>query len=167
MQIRKITTNEAEALLVYLKELVLQDRERVEDINYFNSFSLLDEEKWIEDKINGEATGEIFVRVADQDGLITAEGEVEKLKRPIEKHVAEIRFGVLPGNEESGEKIVEDLIKTAQDNGIKILLYFHLSTQKIGIEIVKKLGFELMGEIKDYYQFSDRAVDRVYYVKYL
>jgi N-acetylglutamate synthase-like GNAT family acetyltransferase len=167
MQIRKITTNDAEALLVYLEELVLKDRERVEDINYFNSFTLSDEVKWIENKIISEEAREIFVRVVEQDNQIIAEGEVEKLKRSVERHVAEIRFGVLPGNEDAGEQVVEELMSIAKSNGIKILLYFHLSTQKAGIEIIKKLGFKLMGEIKSYYQFSDRLVDRVYYVKYL
>jgi len=168
MIIRKIEKNDSELLLKFFSELVAVDPERVERPQDVAKITKEDEEKWIEKKLMQEDNKEIFVLCGfDENGKIVTEGEVERMPRWIEKHVAEIRFGVLPEYGAAAESVLKDLIKTAKDNGIEVLIYFHLATQKRGIEIMEKLGFETFGTIKNYYKREDEYIDRIYLAKYL
>jgi len=168
MIIRRIQKSDSKLLLDFFNKLVLGDPERVERLDDIKKITEKDEEKWIEKRLISEDEKEIFVLCGlNENGEIVAEGEVEKMPRWIEKHVAEIRFGVLPGHKAIAETMLENLIKIAKDNKIEVLVYFHLKTQKAGISIMKKLGFEQMGEIKGYYKRGQEHIDRVYLVKYL
>jgi len=168
MTIRKIEKNDSDLLLKFFSELVIIDPERVERPEDVNKITKEDEEKWIEKRLIKEENKEIFVLCGlNEDGKIVTEGEVERMPRWIEKHVAEIRFGVLPEYELMAENMLRNLMKTAQDNNIEVLIYFHLESQKRGIEIMKKLGLEQLGIIKKYYKRGDEYVDRIYMVKYL
>lgn len=168
MVIRKIQTSDANSLLNFFKELVLLDPERVERPEDVNKITKEMEEKWIEQRLTKEEKKDIFVLCGlNDEGKMVTEGEVERLPRWIERHVAEIRFGVLPQYDLIAEKTVEELIKTAKNNGIEVLMYFHLETQKAGINIMKKLGFESFGAIKNFYKRDKEYVDRIYLAKYL
>jgi len=168
MVIRKIENSDSDLLLNFLKELVALDPERVDRPEDVNKITKENEEKWIEQRLIKEGKKDIFVLCGlNGDGRIVAEGEVERLPRWIERHVAEIRFGVLPKYDLIAEEIVEKLIKIAKESGIEILMYFHLETQKTGINIMKKLGFESAGIVKKYYKRGEEYIDRIYLVKYL
>ena len=165
--IRKIEKTDRDNLKKYFLELVTVDQERVERPQDAAKISNSDEEKWIESRLIGEEKKEIFTLCGFNDnGAIIAEGEIQRLPRWIERHVAEIRFAVLPGHELIAQQMINELIKKSQENGIEILIYFHLSSQKTGIEIIKKFGFEQFGIIKKYYKKNDRYIDRLYFVKY-
>jgi L-amino acid N-acyltransferase YncA len=168
MNIKKIEKNDRDLLLNFFSELVIADPERVERPEDVNKITKDDEEKWIEKRLTKENDKEIFVLCGlDETGKIVTEGEVERMTRWVEKHVAEIRFGVLPNHELIAEVMLENLIETAKNNNIEVLIYFHLETQKKGIEIMEKLGFESAGVIKKYYKKGDKYINRIYLVKYL
>lgn len=169
MPITHITTADAERLLSYFQTLVRVDPKRVERPADVAKISLENEVAWIESRIADEALGEMFVLCAkDHAGNVVAEGEIERKKRWIERHVAEIRFGVLPGYEAIAKEMVEQLIATAKQHGLEILFYFHLETQASGIEIMKQVGFEEVGTIKNYYKLSaTESVNRVYLSKHI
>lgn len=168
MTIRKIKIEDNESLLSFFKELVIEDPERVERPEDVDKVTEEMEQEWIRQRLAREDRGDIFILCGlDNEGKMVIEGEVEKLPRWIEKHVAEIRFGLLPGHESVGEELVKELIKTAKENNIEILIYFHLETQKTGLRIMKKLGFIEFGRIRGYYKREKECIDRVYLVKYL
>lgn len=170
MEIRKIKKDDAANLLKYFTQLVNTDPERTERPEDVNKITEDAERLWIESRLDKEDKKEFFALcVSNDNGNIVAEGEIEKMPRWIEKHVAEIRFAMLPDVDfiEATKNMIGELIKKAKENDIKVLLYFHLKTQKRGIEIMQDLGFEELGVVKNYYKRGDEYIDRVYLVKYL
>lgn len=169
MEITKISVTDAEQLLNFFRKLVEFDTKRVERAEDVAKITLENEKNWIQSRIADEEKQEMFVLCAkDKNGDIVAEGEVERKKRWIERHVAEIRFGVLPGFEKVAKEMVEQLIQIASKNDLEVLFYFHLQTQQSGITIMKELGFSEVGSIKNYYKLSGNSyVDRLYFSKQL
>lgn len=168
MIIRKIEVGDKESLLNFFKKLVELDPERVERSEDVEKITEEMEEEWIKQRLIKEDNSDIFVLCGlDDNGEIVVEGEIERSPRWIEKHVAEIRFGVLPGHDSVAEELLKKLIATAQENNIEILTYFHLETQKTGLKIMEKLGFESMGKVKNYYKRGAEYIDRIYLVKHL
>ena len=109
----------------------------------------------------------MYALCCETSGKIIAVGEIERKQRWIEKHVAEIRFGVIPSNEDSAFELVKKLEEIAKNNGIEVLFYFHLTTQKNGIKIMRKAGFTDVGIIRKYYKRGQEYIDRVYLQKVL
>ena len=66
-----------------------------------------------------------------------------------------------PERAERPEDIKEIRIN-AEINWIKVLVYFQLVSQKIGLPIMKKIGFYQAGIIKNYYKRRGEYIDRVY-----
>ncbi|MEK7554843.1 MAG: GNAT family N-acetyltransferase [Patescibacteria group bacterium] len=162
MEIREFNIQDAAAALAFFRKLVHEDPERVERPQDVARLTIADEKRWIQERTDKEKAGEFFTRVAIEETSIVAEGEVERMKRWIERHVAELRFGVLPGNEVAAEKLVQKLIRVARAHGIEVLIYFHLATQKRGIRIAEKVGFRAIGKAKRYYKRGKTYTDRVY-----
>ena len=162
MSIRKITIEDGSAMLDFFKRLVKEDPERVERPVDIAKLTVADELTWIDQRVDREKSRKLFDRIDVKEKEIVAEGEIERMKRWIEKHVAELRFGVLPGHEEVAQELVQELIGIAKVNDIEVLLYFHLATQKAGISVVKKAGFYEVGRIKNYYKNKDLYIDRIY-----
>ncbi|EKD58245.1 MAG: hypothetical protein ACD_56C00166G0001 [uncultured bacterium] len=168
MDIKKIKIEDAEKMLKFFHELVVADTERVERTQDVDNITLEMEENWILGRIKKEdEEKEMVVRIIEDGGKIVAEGEVEKLSRWIERHVAEIRFGMLPGNEKQTLEMVNELCLKAKKIGIEVLQYFHLETQKAGIEIMKKAGFSEFGRAEKYYKRGNEYIDRIYMQKIL
>ena len=100
MAIRKMKKEDSQGMLEFFRELVIVDQERVERSSDVARIDLATEETWIESRIKKEEEKEMAALVLEREGKIVAEGEIERLQRWIERHVAEIRFGMLPGNED-------------------------------------------------------------------
>lgn len=167
MQVRRPELADAGKLLIFFEKLVKADPERVERMKDVKRLDVEKEREWIQQRLSGEKTQELFALVAEVDAEIVAEGEVERLKRWPERHVAEIRFGSLPGQEGVAFQIIEQLAHIAQKNGIEVLVFFHLSTQQREITIMQKAGFREVGRIKGYYKREGEYTDRVYMTKQL
>jgi L-amino acid N-acyltransferase YncA len=168
MTVRKITPADAPALLQYFTKLVDIDRERVERPEDVAGITLEMEEKWVTRLLEKEAVGEMVVRLgADDSGTVVVLAEVERKPRWIERHVAEIRFGMMPGYAEVAQHVLEECIGEAKKMGVTELLYFHLATQVRGIEIMKKMGFIEVGRVEKYYNRQGTYIPRVYLQKSL
>lgn len=159
--IRQFAISDAENLLAYFRALVRADPERVERPEDADKLTVKDERSWIEKCLEAEKKNEMYVRCVEADGKIVAVGEIERKPRWIERHVGEIRFGVLPGYEKQAYQLVEELEGAAKRNGIEVLIYFHLATQKAGLAIMKKAKYAEIGRINDYYKRNNQYVDRV------
>lgn len=165
--IRKLEINDAGKMLDFFRRLVVVDPKRVERPEDVAKISIEMEKNWITDRIKKENEKEMVVRCIEFDGEMIGEGEVEKLKRWIERHVAEIRFGIIPDNEELALKMVQELINEAREIDIEVLQYFHLETQEVGINIMKKAGFEECGRVRNFYKIGDKYIDRIFLEKIL
>ena len=163
MTVRKPEIRDAEKLLHYFQELVEKDPERVERPEDAKSLSVQDEKQWIKSLKQKEEQDEIYTLIAESDGNIVAEGEIERKPRWIERHVAEIRFGMLPGYEDETIEMLNKLMNKTK--GVEVLIYFHLETQKTGIKIMETLGFREAGRIENYYKKEGDYIDRIYYTK--
>lgn len=163
--IGKIKESDAKELIKYFSKLVELDPERVERVEDVRKIKVKDEISWIKKRIESEDRKEMFVRCVREGKEVVALGEVERMKRYIERHVAEIRFGVIQGHEKECNEMIKELISVSAENGINVLIYFHLESQKRGIEIMKELGFSVVGKIKNYYFREGKYTDRVYLTK--
>jgi len=161
-KIRGIYQADAEKLLTYFRKLVLVDPERVETVDDAQRMTVQDEEKWILSRHKKILAGDIFVSCLEiNNSQIVALGEVERLPRPIESHMGEIRLGILPEYAECGYEMVRSLCHHAWNMGMENLIYAHLETQKIGIDIMKNCGFLQVGYIPDYYKRDNAYVGRI------
>lgn len=165
MEIRQLQLVDAEKLLVFFEKLVKADPERVERMEDVKNLDVEKEKEWIQKRLLGEQKQEFFAMVVEADGEIVAEGEVERLKRWPERHVAEIRFGVLPSHEEAASGMIEKLESIAQKFHIEILLFFHFVTAERVIEIMEKAGFLEVGRVEGYYKRDGNYIDRIYMTK--
>ena len=162
--IRPPAAGDAERLLRYFSALVRVDPERVERPEDVARLTVEDELRWIASRLTD--SDELHALCAEVNGEIVACGEVERMKRWIERHVAEIRFGVLPDHLEAGERLVDELVQAAGARGIETLVYFHLATQTQGIELMRRAGFHDAGRLQGYYKRGATYVDRVYLVRH-
>ena len=165
MQFRQPRTSDADDLLHYFNTLVQQDPERVERPEDVRSINHEKEVLWIESLLEKEKQQNAVTLCILKEEAIIGLGEIERRPRWIERHVAEIRFGLLPDHLDEGIELVKRLEERARAIGIELLYYFHLATQRQGIDIVRACGFELAGTLGSYYKKADGYVDRVFYSK--
>jgi hypothetical protein len=164
-RLRVLSAGDAEALLAYFRRLVAEDPERVERPEDASRLTVEDERQWIASRETAERAGEMSVLCIEEERRIVAVGEVERMRRWIERHVAELRFGCLPDRIELALPLVEQLVLRAEAMGIEVLVYFHLATQARGLEVVRRAGFEECGRIPGYYRKSEGDIDRVYFTR--
>ncbi|WP_416772905.1 GNAT family N-acetyltransferase [Pseudomonas sp. RHF3.3-3] len=166
MRFKQPSVQDAESLLSFFIRLVGEDSERVERSEDVSLLTQSMEEAWVGQLIEKEHDGEgIAICVLDESSAIVGLGEVERRSRWIERHVAEIRFGLLPGYHAQGVALIELLQQRARGIDIEVLYYFHLATQRQGIEVVRSCGFEYSGSIPDYYKKEGIYISREFYSK--
>jgi len=165
--VRPITLNDAQGLLDYFAKLVRIDPERVERPQDVDKITLEAELTYIQKRLELQKTGEIVLRCVEKQGAIIAFGEVERLKRWIERHVAEIRFGVYPHEAHEAIALVGELEALAKKIGVEVLIYFHLATQKASLDVMHQCGYKEVGRVKGYYKRNGELIDRIYLSKSL
>lgn len=123
-------------------------------------------EGWIRNILVKQAEGSYAARcIYDDSGEIIGLGEIERRPRWIERHVAEIRFGLLPDQFKVGVALAHVLENLAKEMGVEIVYYFHLKMQKQGLDIMRECQYREAGVIEKYYKIGDFYVDRVYLQK--
>jgi len=168
MQIRRIKPSDSQKLLDYFINIVQLDPQRVERYKDVITLTVQDEIHWIEQRIKSEQSKEMVVLCCEIENQIVAVGEVERKKRWIERHVGEIRFAVLPAYKKLAFHLLEKLIEKSKNIEIEVLIYFHLSSQLNGIELVEMFDFAKMGTVPNYYKLENGTyVNRLYYYKIL
>jgi RimJ/RimL family protein N-acetyltransferase len=166
MHFKQPAVADAHRLLEFFNDLVLKDQERVERPADVKAITHEMEIRWIESLLDKEQKQDaIALCVFDDAATLIGLGEIERRPRWIERHVAEIRFGLFPDQFNAGKSLVDLLELRAKSIGIEMLYYFHLATQQQGIEIIRACGFELAGRLPAYYKKADSYVDRVFYTK--
>lgn len=167
LKIRALDERDAWSLLEYFQILVRVDPERVERPEDVALLSINDEREWIRHRMADLGTSDLTVRCAVVNDRIVAVGELQRMKRWIERHVAEIRWGALPEVRTAALALVRTLETLAKANKIEVLVFFHLATQERAIGVMLECGFHEVGRIPGYYKKPDRTIDRVYLVKVL
>jgi hypothetical protein len=167
MPIRRITKDDVELLIKYLENLLNEDPRWVETVKHPDSLTKKRELNYINTILDWQKSGRMFALVCENNGDIVCFGEYLKRFSNNENHMADLRFGVLSGHEDSAKKLVSDIITKARESGIEMLIYTHFRTQKAGISIVKRLGFKKCGTIPRYYKRGNTYTDRVIYTKIL
>jgi hypothetical protein len=163
---RKPEVSDAAGALSFFLKLVVQDTQRVERFEDVSKLTMLDEIAWLENlakRIDRDEMRSVIGVNADEE--IVMLGEIERRPRWVEKHVAEIRFGLLPSHQVEGAKLVLLLEELAKELKIEVLIYFHLETQQIGLEIMRQSGFVECGRIEKYYKMPSHYVDRIFMMK--
>lgn len=159
---RQPQPQDASRLLDFFKRLVLLDPERVEQASSVNKISLAMERQWLRRRLTIMKAGELLIRIGDSGDKILVVAEIQRKPRWIERHVGEIRFGMIPGEGEVAKKVLTQIIEEARDCGIETLIYCHLQTQTAGLSIMRSLRFTNAGRIKRYYKRGGSYIDRVY-----
>jgi len=166
MKFKRPSTTDADRLLSYFCQLVELDSERVERCEDAQLLNHEKEVKWIEGLLKKEQAGDaIALCVLNEQSTIVGLGEVERRPRWIERHVAEIRFGLLPDHADAGIALVNLLEQQAKGIGIELLYYFHLASQSQGITVIEACGFDFSGVLPSYYKKGGAYIDRVLYAK--
>ena len=166
--VRELDERDAPALLEYFQTLVRVDPERVERPEDIALLSVDDEREWIRHRMADLVTSDLTAHCAVLNDRIVAVGELQRMKRWIERHVAEIRFGVLPDARDAALALVRAFVALAKVNNIELLVFFHLATQERAIEVMLECGFQEVARIPGYYKKPDGTmIDRVYLVKIL
>lgn len=156
------TIKDAAELLNFFTTLVAVDPERVERNEDVSKITLEKEQQWIEGLLRKQEAGDLVVRIIrNSSNSIIGLGEVERRPRWIERHVAEIRFGLQPEHSAEGTALVQELEAEARRIGIEVLYYFHLATQTQGLQIMRECGYSDAGEISGYYYRNGEYIDRV------
>ncbi|MGY2292899.1 N-acetyltransferase family protein [Pseudomonas sp. SDO528_S397] len=167
MQIIPVNEVTPEELLSYFHKLVALDNKRVERPEDVAKITLADEQRWINTLTQRTANQEgVSFCIKSNEGVIGL-GEVERKPRWIERHTAEIRFGILPSHRHEGKMLVSALVSDAKKIGITTLYYFHLQSQTQGIEIITESNFNYSGRIRNYYKHGETYVDRVFFERLL
>jgi len=155
--IRKMRVTDAAALAKWFNKFVDQDVGVVENF-HVNSKQ---EESYIKDMLAKEKTGEASCRLILLNGRIVGKADLLPLKRYIDKHVAEISFGILMGESEMGITLLAELEKIAIKEGLEQIIYFILSNNEYFIKIFSSLGYKEVGRIKNFYKKESSYFDRV------
>ncbi len=167
MQVRKLKIEDAESLLKYFKELVVQDKFRGEKLADVEKFSVESEKSWIKERLDDEVQGKLAARVVEDDGDIIAESEILVPQRSVDTHTGDFRLGILPEKAGLGEDLVKEMLAIAKNQlNLELLHYFHFENQ-VGVKLLLDQGFQLAGKIPGYYKQSGEYFDRVYLYKNL
>jgi len=159
---RRPSLEDAAELLSFFQTLVKVDCNRVERPEDVTEITLENERNWIEKLIKKHEKGDAAALcVFDEAELLVGLGEVERRPRWIERHVAELRFGLFPERFDQGLFLVRALEKDAVAMGIEVLYYFHLRTQTQGLRIMEASGYRRVGVISRYYKKGTTYIDRI------
>ena len=160
--------SDAQDLLKFVKCLVTIDTERVEQIDKVDKLTIKDEVQWLSVILEKMKSGNYHTLcLRDSNNLLLGFGEIECRPRAMEKHVAELRFGLLPSYVEAGKYLVQSLENIARTMAIKLIYYFHLATQHQGLQVMQNSGYSHAGCLEGYYLKEGIYIDRIYLAKQL
>ena len=78
--------------------MVTTDPERVEQIDKVGKLTIGEEIRWLLCILEKMKSGNYYTLcLRGSDDMLLGFGEIERKQRTIERHVAELRFGLLPG----------------------------------------------------------------------
>lgn len=157
LTIRRLMLEDMEKVTLWFNRLVDEQPGIVES----TKAKSLTDNSFIEDQVALMEEGRFFCLVATYGAEIVAKVDVKPLKRTVDRHIAELSFGVLREYREAGVALLKEVVRQARAGGLKGLLYYVMSCNTLFQEIFKAVDFVKCGVIPRFYHVDDTYWDRV------
>lgn len=119
------------------------------------------EQKYIENYlINSKKSASSSFVILD-DHVIIGKADISPLLRYIDKHVAEIGYGILKDNSRAGLQLLKYVEETMKKRKFEIALYCILARNKYFRSLFKKAGFKEVGKIVKFYKTKKGYDNRI------
>jgi len=130
-------------LIEFINSLVEEDA----DILRTTKVTRSEEAEWLSKRLVRIDKGELIEAVAEVDGKVIANSEVEK-RSGIMGHVGVLGIGIKSGYRGIGigTQILKTLIDESKNAGLKILVLEHFATNKTARQLYEKMGFRETGK---------------------
>lgn len=161
--IRQPNILDSEKLMIWFNKLIDEEWGIAEK----EKMTIENETKWLNERLKSVKKGESIFLIQEENNEIIACASLERLKRYIDKHVAELSFGVLKGYENKTNELMEQAIEKSKEKKIKVLIYYILACNERFIDIMKGAGFNEVGKISNFYLKNGKYIDRVIMQKVL
>lgn len=142
--LRSVKWEDLDDLIEFINSLVDEDA----DIYRSSRVTRVEEAEWLGKRLASIDKGDLIVAVAEVDGRVVANSEVEK-RRDIMSHVGDLGIGIKSGYRGIGigTQLMKALIDESKEAGLKILVLSHIDTNKRARQLYDKMGFKEVGRI--------------------
>jgi len=156
--LRSIRGEDLDDCLEFINSLVEEGAEILRD----TKVSREEEAEWLGRRLTRIDKGEMINVVAEVDGKMIANSEVEKRSGPM-KHVGFFGIAIKSGYRGIGigTKIMQTLIKKSKRAGLKILVLDVHDTNETAKALYKKMGFKEVGRIPEGIYKNGKYIDLV------
>jgi len=156
--LRSVRWEDLDDLLEFINSLV----EEGADILRVDRVSRSEEAEWLGRRLARLDKGELIDAVAEIDGKVIANSEVEKRSGPM-SHVGYLGIGIKKGYRGIGigTQIMKILIQESKKAGLKILILAVMDTNKTARRLYEKMGFKEVGRISKGYCKNGKYIDDV------
>lgn len=157
LAIRKLMLADMEKVTLWFNRLVDEQPGIVEN----TKVEPLTANSFIKNQVALMEEGRLLCLVATCGTKIVAKVDVKPLERTVDRHIAELSFGVLREHRDAGIALLKEAVRQARDRGLKGLLYYVMSCNTLFQEIFEAVGFVKCGVIPRFYRVDDTYWDRV------
>jgi len=142
--LRSVKWEDLDNLVEFINSLVEEDA----DILRSRKVTRSEEAEWLGKRLASIDKGEIIDAVAEVEGKVIANSEVEK-RSGCMSHVGYLGIGIKAGYRGIGigKQIMKTLIEESKKAGLKILVLDHFDTNKTARRLYEKMGFKEAGRI--------------------
>lgn len=155
--LRSVKWEDLDDLLEFINSLVEEDA----DILRNERVTRIEEAEWLGKRLTRIEKGELIDIVAEVDGKVVANSEVEK-RSDVMRHVGYVGIGTKSGYRGVviGTELMNALTEESRASGLKILVLTHFSTNKIARKLYEKIGFRDAGKIPKGIYKNGRYIDQ-------
>jgi L-amino acid N-acyltransferase YncA len=160
--IRRLTPEDAAAMLAYLREVAA---EKFDTIFERSTFPTIEQERsWLEGRSGDD--GAIFAAELPGDRIVGI-AECQRARQPQARHNAELGVSVLRAFQRRGlgRQLMQRLIDWCGPAGVGFLRLEVMAHQEVGVELYRSLGFDVDGVRREYVQVGGSLVDLVLMTK--
>lgn len=140
--IRSVRWEDLDGLVEFINSLVEGDA----DILRSSKVTRSEEAEWLGKRLARVANGELIDAVAEVEGVVVANSEVEK-RSDLMSHVGYLGIGVKSDYRGIGigTQVMKVLIEESRKAGLKVLVLDHFETNKTARRLYEKMGFRETG----------------------
>lgn len=156
--IRKLTANDAQALIDYSKCIGGESNNLTFGAEGF-PIGLEDEKKYVESVNSSERSVMLGAFIGDE---LVADGSLHTMPRRM-SHRAELGISVRKAywNRGIGKRMMRELIDFAKMHGIELIDLHVLETNQAALHLYESFGFESTGRIPAFFKIGDEYYDAV------
>jgi len=157
--LRSVKWDDLDELIGFINSLV----EEGADILRTEKVTRSEEAEWLGKRLTRIENGELIDVVAEVDGRVIANSEVEK-RSDLMSHVGCMGIGIKSGYRGIGigTKIMEELIDESKKAGLKILILDHFATNKTARQLYEKMGFKETGKTPKAIYKNGKYIDLIH-----